>query len=101
MNTAERNGGDTHPKKSTAVAVHPTIPNAASMPQQFDIWPVLEHYGWTLPAPRGVWQSVRCHVHDDKHASCRVSQDAGVIKCLGCEFKGSAIDVVRHYEGIG
>ena len=67
---------------------------------RFDIWPVLEHYGWDLPSPRGSWQSVRCHAHEDKHASCRISQDSGQVKCLACNFKGDAIAVVQHYEGV-
>lgn len=68
---------------------------------RFEIWPVLEHYGWELPAPRGTWQSIKCGAHEDSHASCRVSSDEGYVKCLACDFHGDAIDVVRHYEGIG
>lgn len=68
---------------------------------RFDIWPVLEHYDWQLPAPRGVWQTVKCGAHDDSHMSCRISSDAGQVKCLACGFAGDAIDVVKHYEGIG
>jgi len=67
---------------------------------RFDIWPVLEHYGWDLPSPRGVWQSIKCGAHDDSHASCRISQEAGQVKCLACDFKGDAIDVVRYYEKV-
>ncbi|OUX88360.1 MAG: hypothetical protein CBC03_09060 [Pseudoalteromonas sp. TMED43] len=67
---------------------------------QFDIWPVLEHYGWELPSPRGSWQSVKCQIHNDTHASCRVSYDAGRVKCLACDFRGDAIQVVQHYEGL-
>ncbi len=68
---------------------------------RFDIWPVLEHYDWELPAPRGTWQTVKCGAHDDSHQSCRISSDAGKVKCLACGFSGDAIDVVQHYEGIG
>ena len=68
---------------------------------RFDIWPVLEHYGWDLPGARGVWQTVKCGAHDDGHKSCRISSDAGHVKCMACGFSGDAIDVVRHYEGVG
>ena len=68
------------------------------MTARFDIWPVLEHYGWTLPPARGVWQSIKCGAHSDSHASCRINSEAGQVKCLACDFAGDAIEVVKYYE---
>ena len=69
--------------------------------RRFDIWPVLEHYGWNMPHARGGWQPIKCKEHGDTHASASVSHDAGVIKCMACDFGGDAITIVRYYEGLG
>jgi len=68
---------------------------------KFSIWPVLEHYGWELPAPRGGFQSVKCSKHGDTHNSASVSEESNYVFCHACDFKGDAIDVVMAYEGIG
>ncbi len=69
--------------------------------RRFDIWPVLEQHGWSLPNPRGGWQSVKCGEHGDSHASARINFDIGRVKCLACDFGGDAIDVIKYYEGLG
>ena len=65
-----------------------------------DIYAILEHYGWTLPAPRGPWVNVRCGEHDDAHASATISADAGAVICHACGFKGSALSIVMRKEGL-
>ena len=67
---------------------------------KFPIWPVLEFFGWDLPAPRGGWQSIKCEKHGDKHNSASISEEAQFIFCHACEFKGDAIDIVIIYEGV-
>lgn len=57
---------------------------------------VLEHYGWHIPSTRTTWQTVKCQVHGDTHGSCRVNDQ--YVYCLACDFRGDAIDVVRHYR---
>lgn len=67
----------------------------------FELWPILEHYGWDLPAPRTGWVTVKCHAHKDSHASCRVNNDLGAAKCQACDFGGDAIKIIQFYEGCG
>ena len=69
--------------------------------EKFPIWPVLEFFGWDLPAPRGGWQSIKCEKHGDKHNSASISEEAQFIFCHACGFQGDAIDIVTTYEGIG
>ena len=66
---------------------------------QYDIWPVLEHYGWDVGAPRYGWVTVKCGIHDDSHASCRVNNELGALACMACGFKGDTIKLIRHMEG--
>ena len=65
----------------------------------FELWPILEHYGWMLPSPKTGWFTVKCGIHDDSHASCRVNNDEGVLACMACGFKGDTIKLIRHMEG--
>lgn len=61
---------------------------------------ILGHYGWELPHLGGTgWQKVRCHEHDDTHASATINLDLGAVKCFGCDFHGDAIAVIRLKEG--
>ena len=65
-----------------------------------DIYAVLEHYGWELPAPRHGWVNVRCNEHDDKHASAVISQDSDGVRCMACGFGGNSIKVIMEKEGL-
>lgn len=65
-----------------------------------DIYAVLEHYGWELPAPRHGWVNVRCHEHDDTHASATISQDSDGVRCMACGFGGNSIKVIMEKEGL-
>ena len=64
------------------------------------LWDVLEHYGWQLPADLERWQSIRCHIHGESRASCRANSALGYVACLACGFKGDAITIIMHYEGV-
>ena len=61
--------------------------------------PVLIHYGWNIPDEIRTWRTVRCGVHEDTHGSCRVTDT--YVYCQACGFKGDAVDIVKHYEGLG
>lgn len=65
-----------------------------------DLYSVLDHYGWQPPAEHPGWRSVRCLVHDERHASCRVNYDLQVIRCMACGFKGDSYNVIMHHEGV-
>ena len=64
------------------------------------LYDVLDHYGWNPPGERGGWSSVKCQVHDETRASCRVNYDLGVVRCMACEFKGDVYTVIMHHEGV-
>lgn len=68
--------------------------------RRFDIAPVLEHYGWDVYNEGPGWRKIRCQSgdHSDRNPSCSINYDIGRIKCFGCDFRGDAISVVRHYE---
>jgi hypothetical protein len=65
-----------------------------------DIYAVLEHYGWDLPAPRHGWINVKCHEHDDSRASAVISQDHDGVRCMACGFGGNSIKVIMEKEGV-
>ena len=67
----------------------------------FELWPVLEHYGWELPAARSGWVTIKCGAHADSHASCRANNEVGAVACMACGFKGDVVKIIQHYEGCG
>lgn len=66
-----------------------------------DLYEVLEHYGWEPPSPRPGWVSVKCQVHGETRASCRINYDLGAIKCMACDFKGDVYTLIMHHEDVG
>lgn len=67
----------------------------------YELWPVLEKYGWDLPAPRSGWVTIKCGIHDDSTASCRVNNELGAMACMACGFSADTIKLIEHYEGCG
>lgn len=66
----------------------------------FDIYQVLQHYGWELPSKRTGWYTVKCGYHADRVKSCRINTDIGAVACMACDMKGDAIKVVEIMEGM-
>lgn len=64
----------------------------------YQLWPILEHYGWQLPRPRQGWQTVKCAIHGDSKPSCRVNNELGAVICHACGFSGDSLAVIRYYE---
>ena len=64
------------------------------------LYDVLDHYGWNPPGERGGWSSVKCLVHAETRASCRVNCDLGKVRCMACEFKGDVYTIIMHHEGV-
>lgn len=65
-----------------------------------DLYEVLVHYGWQPPMPGPGWRSIRCDVHDDRHASARINYDTEKVHCFACGFRGDVYDVIQHHEGV-
>jgi DNA primase len=68
----------------------------------YDIGPVLENYGMTLPYRRGGWQSVKCPFHDDSRASASVSFDLNRFICwVGCTTRAEdTVGLLQYVEGL-
>jgi hypothetical protein len=45
-------------------------------------------------------QAIKCPVHEERNASCRLNLGRKVMMCNACEFKGSVIDLVIAKEGL-
>jgi len=68
--------------------------------QEGDLWTVLSHYGWTLPASKRSWQTIKCGLHPDNKPSCRVNDKTGGFACMSCGLKGDVVGVVKAVEGV-
>ena len=66
-----------------------------------DLWKVLTHYGWKIPGSKMRWQTIACGLHEDRTPSCRVNDASGGVTCFSCGFKGDAVGLIRHIEGVG
>jgi len=64
------------------------------------IAPVLEYYGWDVPAERSGNVRIKCFEHGETRASASINFDKNVVHCFGCDFAGDAIAIVRRKEGL-
>lgn len=66
----------------------------------YDIGPILEHIGATLPySIRGGWQKMRCPFHTDQTPSASVNFSVNKFNCFSCGVRGDGIDLLRAAEG--
>jgi hypothetical protein len=65
---------------------------------QFDIIPVLIHYGAARVPDTGGWRRMRCPFHGDGTPSAGVNPSDGVFNCFGCDVSGDAIAIIQRVE---
>jgi DNA primase len=69
------------------------------MMDKHDLVSVLNYYGCNARDNRS-WSSVKCVLHNDKHASASVSPDKEMFFCFVCDFEGDVYKVIMAKEGI-
>lgn len=72
----------------------------SSPTSKHDIVKVLQHYGFTIPANRGGWMSVRCSFHNDHVKSARLNIDNGGFRCFACDMAGDVYSIIMKREGV-
>ena len=69
------------------------------MDDKHDLVTVLNYYGSNVRDNRS-WASIKCVLHDDRHASASVSPDKEMFFCFVCDFEGDVYKVIMSKEGI-
>jgi DNA primase len=64
-----------------------------------DLVMVLNHYGTKCSDGRS-WQSIRCVLHKDSHASASISPDREMYFCFVCDFEGNVYQLIMEKEGL-